>query len=269
MQGDWIVSSLLLDGADPWNSPRRIGVDAPPAALTGEQLTEYARLLVESVNRVGVDAVILCDDLPGSVLRWMDNSRCWPVRAMACNSRNNYERRWFAAREFLSKRLDIKRVFFADINDVLLLSDPFAWWDRFHPGTPMIVAREPYIYATSEWMKEHLAPLPREVWDYLMVKHGQDKIATCGAWGGTADSVRGILRDMTALIEVFNEWLTISKHPSPVMTDMAAFGMSLFAGAKTPTFCSFRQDDTTGPLIHNRKMAEQWLSSQKTIPASD
>lgn len=250
VNGDVLLGALLVGGRDEFESGGKVrGSPCTTASLTPAELSRYILPFAESCRRWQVQGVVLHDGLPPAVIDshpWLRFSRVNPSGV------NNFDRRWFAWRDWLAVNANIARVWLVDVNDVLFLDHPFRWLDRLSVGE--IVANiEEQSYGRNPWFADHLPPLPAVYRDELLGRYRDRPALNCGAWSARRPTALSVCKAVCDELTEIEAHLLANPSERPVCRDMAAFGRVLLGRFASRLVTVPRIGDL---LIHDRPRVE-------------
>jgi len=248
--GDVMVAALLTSGSDAFNSGGKVrGEPCKVGELTAAELADYIRPFVATVERWGVRGVVLYDELPPSFIAAHPALTFCRVNPAGVH---NYERRWFAWRDWLDANTGVARIWFVDINDVYFTAPPFGELDTLPAGHVVAAVESDWTYATKNWYADQLRHLPADYGDFLLRQHGDANPVNCGAWAADGTTATEVCRRACDHIRRLETHAVANHHTTPIVCDMIAFGRVLY-GDFADRIHPIRTDGF--PLIHDRPLA--------------
>jgi hypothetical protein len=239
LTGDFIVAALNIKGQDYHNSGKKVRQhECGVAALTLDELSEYIKPFLWSSERWNIPAAIIHDGVAQEFIDRHSNERVQFYLSIPTEGDGNYERRWFAWRNWLAANQEIRIAWMVDINDIGFRSDPRGALSRFEPGQ-VFVATEDRSYRDNPWFMDHLPHLPQEYTDLLIGQHG-DRLPLCaGAWAADGKTALEVCRATCRRLLPMKGHLERNGMLHKVVCDMMAFGAVMlkdFAAERIKTF---------------------------------
>jgi predicted GH43/DUF377 family glycosyl hydrolase len=248
IEGDIVLSSAFLHCGDTFGVMPAGRTDRVPLkSLTDAEMVAFFRTLTHTAETWGVNVVLLHDGLPNGVLGELaaKGVRCELVKPDRHIS--PYEARWFVYRDFLERHDGITRSWFVDAGDVVFTRHPFLQYDR----DVIVVGVDEIPYNVCPWQRGQLDHLPPSWSDSLSF----DLPPNAGTWMASRDNARRIVAETCVLIEQGRKYLADHPAPSPVVVDMAAFGLAVIP--RGPRSFPRKGGD---PLFHDRVLCDEHLS---------
>lgn len=187
---NYIVSSIFTTCIDPQNG----GKWAPTYGLLQNWVESALQLKTISTN---IEVAILYDRLGSDLENRLADQGVTLITVPDCNQMSPYDYRWIVYNDFLEQNKDIvQAVFFTDISDVLVKSNPFSSIveGKLYTGDEETFLSMNWIDARSHYYIENLEGF-KEVYS----KHSKDVLLNCGIVGGYTDVVLRYLVEMSAL----------------------------------------------------------------------
>jgi len=251
ISGDVLVAALLTGGSDPFGSGGKVrGEPCRAGELTPAELGAYVAPFVATIRRWGVPAVVLHDGLPAEFVAAHPGLSFVRVDPAGVH---NYERRWYAWRDWLEASPDVRRAWLVDVNDVYFTAPPFGVLEELPSGHVAAAVESGWTYAEKSWYADHLRHLPAEYADCLIARNGGHNPVNCGAWAADRPTALAVCRSVCAHLARM-EAHAVARHPeTPVVCDMIAFGRVLLDEVGGRRVHLVRMDGD--PLIHDRPLA--------------
>jgi len=203
-RGDLVVTVLFTSIGDPSNSSAKIGVAGcgggnPLRHVPADRLYDYVRPWYESLHaHPGLNGLVLYDSLPPEFIeRWRSpqvSFEPFHVGEPYASATSGVIQRMLALRQFLSRREDVARIWFTDINDVALVLDPFRWMDRLPFGNSWLLAGEEWTtFAKNQWWNGSAKFFGGEYHSLFSGRLADMYLINAGVWGGHRDVVLSFL----------------------------------------------------------------------------
>ena len=263
---DAFVSPLYVTGNDRHKSANKLGIGLRGVnELTHQQLFEYIAPFVRTAAYHKILGILLHDGLDPQFIKTHTSEylkfELAPVYARD-QRHNNVERRFFAIRDWLYDRSQIKRIWINDVNDVTFVRHPWKWMDDFPDR--ICIGTEWHPYTNNAWFQHQFDKLPpRFIRRFLA-----DDVYpyTCGSFGGPRVEITGLLVEMCEHMNMMADHL--GEKFGDIVLDMVALG---YAAMSRSRIVSFQMDGKTvtdrvkSPLIHDRKSALEWLDANESL----
>ncbi len=267
---DALITSFLIHAPDPVGTCMKIGMTPsdksnPLADCTVDQLIDYMRPWGDTVSRIaGCQKIVLHDGLPQGVV---DH---YPLISFVKLDRLAQDIAWMQRfRDFghyLRSCPEIDRVFFADINDCGVMSDPFAWHNSLKvPEAWLVMGEEARQFKVNPWFTEKYEHLPAEYRDLFEREIASSLPVTAGVWGGWRQPV---LDTIQAVVEAFDQYAAHYRHHNRISWDMFMLNAVVFRGGpyvgfKTTSIAP--QNEVCGATIRNIPAPNPFMHDRREV----
>ena len=150
----------------------------------------------ESVIKHNLNCIILIDNSTDEFIKKYKTNKIEFVR---CDSSglNMVDIRWKLYNKILNERKEIKRVFFIDVSDVIILKNPFEYIvpDKIYCGD------EENINIKNNWMTHRYDLLKNPEVDEKIINYLNKKILNAGILGGERNYLIGITKKMAEMLD--------------------------------------------------------------------
>jgi hypothetical protein len=150
----------------------------------------------ESVIKHNLNCIILIDNSTDEFIKKYKTNKIEFVR---CDSSglNMVDIRWKLYNKILNERKEIKRAFFLDVSDVIILKNPFGYIvpDKIYCGD------EENINIKNDWMNHRYALLKNPEVNEKMINYLNKKILNAGILGGERNYLIGITKKMAEMLD--------------------------------------------------------------------
>lgn len=227
-----LVTCFLIRADDAEGTELKLGM-APGtkgalAAATIDQLADYMRPWGSTASPFErFEKIVLHDGLPEEL------KRQWPrIKFVELPRQTLGENAWLARYRMLSGFLagnhGIERLFFCDVNDVAVYSDPFVWWDALGVEPELPIAGEEWIeIGRNAWYTDKYPQFPPAMRSFFEQRLADQLPASAGLWGARIDVARGLVGRLTSLFDEHRE--TFARNPLTAW-DMMCWNYVLFSG---------------------------------------
>jgi hypothetical protein len=150
----------------------------------------------ESVIKHNLNCVILIDNSTDEFIKKYETDK---IKFVRCDSSglNMVDIRWKLYNKILNEREDIKRAFFLDISDVIILKNPF----EYIVSGKIYCGDEEDINIKNVWMKHRYELLNNPEVNEKMANYLNKKILNAGILGGERNYLIGITKKMAEMLE--------------------------------------------------------------------
>lgn len=180
-RGGIVVTVMMTKKPDPQRG----------APIAGDYL-EYIRPWWTTVNKVGLNGVILHDGLPEELIA-RATTDCISFQLCELGELPILHQRHFAVRDYLQTS-DAESVLVTDVSDVAVKRDPFELLANCHPGIKLMIGSETRTIGSSRCVRSELSR------QYGSPEFTNRRIVNPGVLGGRREEVIRFLDLLTAEI---------------------------------------------------------------------
>ena len=189
---NYIVASIFTDCIDPQRGSKWI----PTLSIVKDWVDSGITLCTQNP---GIRLVVFFDSLPEDMISYLDTEYVDLIQVDPCNYLSPNEYRWAVYKQFiLDSEVPIESIFFTDISDVIIRSNPFLCIEEH-----TLYSGDEEVLWNTGWMVDRNPFYIANVDDYLEIfnQYKSTALLNCGIVGGTIDIVTEYLNRIVDITE--------------------------------------------------------------------